>query len=129
MIRAGLAIIDLAKDTFSAYGYFRKGYDGMSKNPSEVNSTIAWELGITWFLAIYTALGMFIPAAAYAAMFGAQLKDFKGARAIEKATYWFYTSLSLIASPVIGVIRYLNKIIMIATYVMNKIQDLLEIRI
>ena len=116
MIRAGLAIIDLAKDTFSAYGYFRKGYDGMSKNPSEVNSTIAWELGITWFLAIYTALGMFIPAAAYSAMFSAQLKDFKEARVIDNAIYWFYTILSPILSPVIGVIRYLNRVTIIIVY-------------
>ena len=127
MIRAGLAIIDLAKDTFSAYGYFRKGYDGMSRNPSEVNSTIAWELGITWFLAIYTALGMFIPAAAYSAMFSAQLKDFKGARVIEKATYWFYTFLSPIASPVIGVIRYLNKVIMTAVCIIRSIGNENEI--
>ena len=120
MIRAGLASIDLAKDTLSAVGYFRKGYNGMSMNPSEVTSTIAWELGITWFLAIYTALGMFIPATAYSAMFTAQLKDFKGARLIENAIYWFYTSLSPILSPVIGVIRYVNRVIMISVYAMKK---------
>ena len=125
MIRAGLATIDLGKDTLSAVGYFRKGYSGMSMKSSEVNSTVAWDLGITWFLAIYTALGMFIPAAAYMAMFSAQLKDFKGARTMENAIYWCYTFLSPILSPFIGVIRYLNRVIMILVYSMNKTQNLL----
>ena len=111
-----MASIDLAKDTLSAVGYFRKGYNGMSMNPSEVSSTIAWELGITWFLTIYTALGMFIPAAAYFAMFRAQLKDFKEAGAIKNTIYLFYTFLSPLLSPFIGVIRYTNRVIMISVY-------------
>ena len=74
-------------------------------NTLEVTPVIAWELGITWFLALYTTLGMFIPASAYSTMFSALLIDFKEKGGLHKAIYWFYASFSIPLSPVIGVIR------------------------
>ena len=71
----------------------------------EVTPVTAWELGVTWFLAIYTTFGMFIPAAAYSAMFSELLMDFKDKGGVQKAIYWFYAGFSILFSPIIGVIR------------------------
>ena len=108
MLRVAFALIDVTKDVLSAVGYFKKGFEGLSLAATLVTPVIAWELGITWFLAIYTTLGMFIPAVAYSAMFSVLLIDFNGKGGLEGIIYWVYYLFSVPLSPVIGVIRYFS---------------------
>ena len=106
MARIIFAILDVAKDGFNAYGYLEKMVK-IRKNLDidNVNDTVTWELGLTWFLFIYTVGGMFIPAFAYWKTFQHLLKDMKDSDGKDKWIYWFYTCMAAPLSPVITIIR------------------------
>ena len=64
-----------------------------------------WELGITWFLGLYTTVGMYIPALAYLITFRHLLKDMKGKEGKDKWIYRFYTIMAVPLSPIIVILR------------------------
>ena len=99
-LRVGCALLDVLKDVLGAYGYFKKVIEGLIL--VNVTPEKAWELGITWFLAIYTTAGMYIPAPAYAAMFRVLLEENENKGVLGKLIYKFYWIASIPLSPIIG---------------------------
>jgi hypothetical protein len=112
VLRIIFASLDVVRDGFNAYGYFQKATNVSNSSMDNITTTMTWELGITWFLGIYTTVGMFIPALAYMMTFRHLLKGMRDKEEgkhnkwkKDKWIYRFYVWLSIPLAPVIAIIR------------------------
>ena len=60
------SIVDVTKDCNNSYVYLGNAFKSIK----------AWELGMLYFVGIYTMIGMFLPALAYAIIFDCLIKSF-----------------------------------------------------
>ena len=93
------SIVDVAKDCNNSYVYLGNAFKSIK----------AWELGMLYFVGIYTVIGMILPALAYAIIFDCLISDKKetsllGIRKLKLKH--IYMCLSILFSPFVAIIRY-----------------------
>ena len=98
VMRIATSVVDVVKDTSNAVLYLNNA----------MNSINAWQLGMLYFVGIYTTVGMFLPALAYAIIFNSLVSDRKeaslfGIRKFKLKTA--YTFFSILLSPIVTIIR------------------------